>query len=240
MIICASTGWLYAEGINLLSQQEKILTASDADGLEVCMDGWKNDKRIISLRRNKFNLKSFVYRSLHLPDVNNQQIKHQLAITQEIISLINAAVALTHPLKVNGQYPLKCYEEMVANDIPLAIENMDKRKDSGFILAELGDLTHLGLNFILDTQHAYERDPDMNYATDLFYSLQNKLIHLHVSGEADNNQHSLVSRSKNAKKIIEFLGMVLAIKKVPLVIEGKYQRTPELKAEIEFLRNELD
>lgn len=235
-----STGWLYAKGINLTNQQEIIMQAAGADGFEVCMYGWgKNDERIISLRQENFNKKNFCYRSLHLPDVNDEEIERKIAITQEFTTLIGAVAALTHPLKVKGEYPLNAYERMIVNNIPLAVENMDKQKDSGYDLRELMRLTHFGLNFVLDVQHAYEHDSDMKYALDLFNSLRNKLVHFHVSGETESNNHSLLHKARNAKAIIEFLGTVLSIKKVPLILEGEYRNADELKQEIKFLRKEL-
>ncbi|TSC91437.1 MAG: hypothetical protein CEN90_566 [Parcubacteria group bacterium Licking1014_17] len=128
---------------------------------------------------------------------------------------------------------------MISGGIPLAIENMDSRKDSGFNLSELEKLVSIGCRFVLDVQHAYEHDHEMGYAADLLELLKNQLAHLHVSGETGDNIHSLVCKATNTRRIVEFVGRVLSVKNVPLILEGEYATSDELKQEIEFLKREL-
>ncbi|MBU2539878.1 hypothetical protein KJ786_01835 [Patescibacteria group bacterium] len=213
-----------------------------ANCVEICLSSWdSNGERMLSLKTGEtFDSPNFHYRSLHLPDVNDQEPEHQLAMTQEAVICCDAIVALTHPLKVEGDYPTKYYEKMIFSGVPLAIENMDSRKDSGFNLTELERLVKVvGCLFVLDVQHAYEHDSEMKYAGDLLESLENHLVHLHVSGETESNIHSLVYRARNTKKIVEFIGKVLSIKNIPLILEGEYTTTDELRQEIEFLTREL-
>ncbi|MFH1401757.1 MAG: hypothetical protein ABIG40_02235 [Parcubacteria group bacterium] len=242
-MIGPSTGWLYAKGIYSLAQQKTILETVKANSVEICLANWdRNDKRMFSLEEGKvFDAQNFIYRSLHLPDVNGQEIEHQLAMVQKAVVRCGTTIALTHPLKVKGDYPTEHYKKMISGGIPLAIENMDSRKDSGFNPAELEKLvTVVDCRFVLDVQHAYEHDPEMKYAGELFDSLENRLAHLHVSGETSDSIHSLVCRATNAKSIIEFVGRVLSAKKVPLILEGEYTTSDELRQEIEFLEKELN
>lgn len=242
LMIGPSTGWLYAKEIYSLPQQETILKIAKANCVEICLAGWNsNDKRMLSLKMDKiFDEHTFTYRSLHLPDVNDKEPDHQLAISQEAVGYCAAVTALTHPLKVGGDYPMECYEKMISAGIPLAVENMDSRKDSGFNIAELKRLvTTIGCRFVLDVQHAYEHDQEMRYAGDLLESLKDQLVHLHVSGETENSIHSLLFRSKNVKSIVEFIGKVISTKNVPLILEGEYTGADELQQEIEFLTKEL-
>jgi len=141
---------------------------------------------------------------------------------------------------VESDYPVGHYEGMISSGIPLAVENMDSRQDSGFNLVELERLVkNVGCLFVLDVQHAYEHDHEMGYARDLLELLKDRLTHLHVSGETKDNIHSLVCRATNAKKIVEFVGQVLSVKNVPLILEGEYTTPDELRQEIEFLTREL-
>ncbi len=242
LVIGPSTGWLYGGGIYSLAKQEVILRAAGANSVEVCVAGVDNDKRMLSLRGGEaFDTQSFPYRSVHLPDVNDRELDHQLAMAQEAVARCSAATALIHPLKMGGGYPMGQYERMVSGGVPLAIENMDADKDSGFELVELVELvTTLVLRFVLDVQHAYEHDPEMDYAGDLLESLRDQLTHLHVSGETENNNHSLVCRARNAKEIVEFVGLVLSVKNVPLILEGEYATPDDLRQEMDFLSRELD
>lgn len=239
LIIGVSTGWLYAKNVFSSRKQEEILQVTGAIGIEICLDGWK-DKRTFSLKKGKkFNPEIFSYRSLHFPDIVRDQ-DHQIIVAKEIITLCNATVAVSHPLKERGEYPVKSYEGMIASEVPFAIENMDSQKDSGFNLAELkGLVKDIGCYFVLDLHHAFTHDKTMSYANDLFESLGPSLVHLHVSGATNNGSHSLVYRAINTKEIISFLGQVLSIKKLPLILEGEYSTSNELRQEIEFLRKEL-
>lgn len=241
LMIGPSSGWLYAKEIYSLRQQEGILKQAGANIVEICLAGWdSNDKRMLSLKSGEmFDIQTFTYRSLHLPDVNGQNPEHQLVMAQDAVARCGAIVALTHPLKIGGEYPTRHYEEMISGGVPLAIENMDSRKDSGFNLPELEELVNIGCRFVLDVQHAYEHDYEMVYAADLLESLKNQLAHLHVSGETSDNIHSLVCKATNARRIVEFVGRVLSVKNVPLILEGEYATSDELKQEIEFLTREL-
>jgi len=242
LLIGPSTGWLYAKEIYSLSQQETFLKKAGANSVEICLARWdSNDKRMLSLKTGEmFCTDTFVYRSLHLPDVNGQNPENQIAMAREAVVGYGAAVALTHPLKVESDYPVGHYEGMISSGIPLAVENMDSRQDSGFNLVELERLVkNVGCLFVLDVQHAYEHDHEMGYARDLLELLKDRLTHLHVSGETKDNIHSLVCRATNAKKIVEFVGQVLSVKNVPLILEGEYTTPDELRQEIEFLTREL-
>lgn len=246
-----STGWLYGNGVFSLREQAGILRAAGANAVEVCLGGWSmEDRRMLSLSVEKDETPSilgFSYRSLHLPNVDGQEQARQILMAQWAVSRCAAAVALTHPMKIGNDYPMECYERMITIGVPLAIENMDSRKPDGFKVEELRRLaTVVGCRFVLDVQHAYEHDPTMAYAGDLLESMKGQLAHLHVSGENPNASketggdiHSLVHKATNAKRIVEFLGRVLAARKVPLILEGEYTKAEELQKEIKFLTREL-
>lgn len=241
LIIGPSTGWLYAQEIYSLDRQKAVLTEAGANCVEIVLSGW-GDKRMISLETGgRFNARTFPYRSLHLPDINNRQFQEQLAMARRAIASCGSTVALTHPLKVNGGYPTESYKGMILGGVPLAIENMDSKKESDFDLTELENLMKeiVGCRFVLDVQHAFEHDPEMKCAKDLFELMKDKLAHLHVSGETSGSNHSLVCKATNCAKIVDFVGQVLAVKQVPLILEGEYKTADELRREIEFLTKEL-
>ena len=70
VIIGPSTGWLYANNIFCLAEQETFLRKAGANGLEICLNLFSpNDKRILSLLgRGRFSMEFFIYRSLHFPN----------------------------------------------------------------------------------------------------------------------------------------------------------------------------
>lgn len=241
-LIGPSTGWLYAKEMYSLRQQEAILKKAQANCFEIVVGECNgNSKRMLSLKQGEQFDRDFAYRSVHLFDVSDQQLDNQIRVAQEAITLCNASIAVSHIMKVNGEYPLNPCERMIAAGVPLAMENMDSRKDSGFLLADLVQIGRsLSCPFVLDVQHAYEHDHSMAYAQDLFQHLQEPLVHLHVSGQTPDNIHALVYKASNAKEIVEFVGYVLSRKVVPLILEGEYTNAGELSREIQFLKKELD
>lgn len=233
MIIGPSTGWLYAKGIYSLSEQEKILRESGANAFELCPAS--EVKRHESLNKNKFG--QFDYRSFHLPDYDaSRSLEEQVAIAKNIFFDHKINNALIHPLLIPKEY----YERLTLEGISLAIENMDRDKTSGYSLKELEDLIeNYNLNFVLDVQHAYEHDVDEKYSLNLFELTKHKIVHLHISGELGDNRHVLVCKANNKAKLVDFIGKVLSEVNVPLILEGEYQTSKELKEEIDFLRDEL-
>jgi hypothetical protein len=139
------------------------------------------------------------------------------------------------------------YSKMVAAGVPMAIENMDSQKHSGFDRDELvGLVSFLRGSLVFDVQHAYEHEPSMGYASRLLYSLWRSLAYFHVSGESgsgeNRNNHSLVCRSDNKGQVLDFLKDALShlpIRNVPLILEGKYETPEDLREEIRFLTEEL-
>lgn len=245
LMIGPSTGWLYVREIYSLSQQERILREAGANSVEMCLclSRWNSDnRRIASLRGSEmFGVQSLMYRSLHLPDFSDSsEPENQVMMAKEFVVRHRVATALIHPIKVSGDYPMEYYQKMISSGVPLAVENMDIRKDSGFKLTDLERVVrNVGLRFVLDVQHAYEHDPEMQYANDLFESLEDTLVHLHVSGETADKTHSLVHRARNAEKILAFISRTFSKKNVPLILEGEYITSDELRQEIEFLTKEL-
>lgn len=240
LTIGPSTGWLYARGDYSLSQHEAVLKTAGANSVEIVLANWDiDDQRMLSLRGGGFDAQIFVYRSLHLPPIRGAE--EELPLAQEAMACTGATVAVTHPVKISGKYPVEHYQRMISCGVPLALENMDSRGDFGFDLKELEELMgHVDGKFVLDTQHAYEHDHTMGYAKDLLWKFFHKLTHLHVSGETSDSMHSLVHKADNHRSIIDFVGRVLAIKKVPLILEGAYSTPDELQREIEFVIRELD
>ena len=254
LIIGPSTGWLYAQGINSLADQKAILIKAGVNAVEFCIGvGLKNtDVRIASMLtgeaicftgRHRANSEEFWdYRSVHLPDYSpTVELWAQVDMVARMTLKQAVHTALIHPLKIDNKYPAAYYDRLVSrNGCRIAIENMDKRKSDGFLLPELANLllSH-ELRFVLDVQHAFEHDSSMSYAWDLFQAFGSRLVHLHVSGESDINNHCLVCRAKNARQIIEFLGRLFSKTNVPIILEGEYKTFEDLQKEIGFIKKEL-
>lgn len=235
-----SLGWLCAIGIYDTESQEAFIEKTEADIAEICMGNWETYAQRIPALSNKRAFIDTSYLSLHFPDIDNTDIGKRVQEVRCLVNTHSVDMVLTHPQKKAGVYPLSAYEEMILAGVPLAVENMDAQKDSGYLLSDLEQITSdTQIYFVLDVQHAYEHDPTMIYAMDLFEMFRGRLSHLHVSGEMEGNNHCLVHRANNASRIIECLGCVLSDVQVPIIIEGQYSTPEELQEEIKFIKLEL-
>jgi len=250
LVIGSSTGWMYANGINSLTQQQAILRDAGVSAVEICMGSTlidNNDVRVKSLLNgDRLDFARLPYTSLHLPDYQSEiETSRQVKAAREIVVNHFVSTMVIHPVKDGRGYPTFYYDLLyriawIGGSYRLAIENMDKEKPDGFLLSELEHLVEVcDLNFVLDVQHAFEHDPLMRYAEELFLAMKNRLVHLHVSGESEGSNHCLVHRSENRSAIIEFLGWIFSKTRVPIILEGKYKDAKDLRAEIEFIEKEL-
>lgn len=247
LVIGPSTGWMYAAGINSLAAQEGILDKAGANAVEFCLGTGlaECDERVASVfagGRCFARVSHWPHKSLHLPDYNQSMgIVFQAEMAERIARIQNMQLMVIHPLKINGEYPVGYFLQLACVlGVGLAIENMDKNKPSGFSPHELVGLsTSCNLLFVLDVQHAYERDPSMSYARELLSALRHKLAYLHVSGESENSNHSLLCRASNTNAVVRFLCELFSVVNVPIVLEGEYQSAEDIAEEIAFLKKEL-
>jgi len=258
LAIGPSNGWIYASKTYDVKEHNKILKTVRARAVELALV-FPEEARIQALRQEEVFTMWLEYVSLHLPDYNpNQPVEAQVALASEMVGLHGAAVALMHPSSrvkaVDGvpleqqiaesRAPNSFYVAMKQAGVPLAIENMDKDKLSGYNIDEL--YMNCGLHdlaFVLDVQHAFEHDHDMGYAKELLDLMEDRLVHLHVSGatakDVQDRNHQLVHKSDNREAIVRFTHGLLQRKNVPIILEGRYADKKELKEEIKFLEREL-
>lgn len=234
IVIGPSNGWLYAKDIFSLRKHREFLKKAGANAIEFC--GTEDDRRKESLLSDE-EIGELRHVSLHLPDYkSSKSINDQVSSIRKIVRRRKPRHCLIHPLKIPSDY----WEALANRNIPVVIENMDKREFSGYDLKELeGLLKDFELGFVLDVQHAFEHDSSMNYALDLFKMAGNKLVYLHVSGETENNNHALVHQSRNCEAIVNFLGTIFFEIQLPIILEGEYSATEQLSREINFLKSEL-
>ncbi|MFH0857362.1 MAG: hypothetical protein V1848_01280 [Candidatus Magasanikbacteria bacterium] len=230
---------MYARGIYSLEEQSLFLGRTTANTAEIHLSSWgREDERMRSLNVKKRFAVNYV--SLHLPGVTREIDEQMLTTARYAIACCEATVVVTHPMKLDGNYPTEQYRQLLDGGVPLALENMDIRKADGFLIDDLEKLmSDVGCRLVLDVQHAYEHDPAMGYAKDLFETCQDSLAHLHVSGQTPDNIHSLVYRADNAREIVDFVGRILSVQDIPLILEGEYTSSEELQKEIDFLTREL-
>jgi len=241
-----SNGWFYANGSYNVQEQIRLLKSIGVEAMELALAGWgseENDRRITSLDE-AIVVNKFPFLSIHAPDYSDSiPPRKQVIKLTELTATHMPNVVLIHPLMVEGgDYPYDYYESIISGEVPLAIENMDKDKDSGFLIRDLLGITgKIGLKFVFDIQHAFEHDSSMKYAQDLFEAMKDKISHFHVSGETANNHHSLLHKARNVREILDFLCWAYGqLKEKPsIILEGEYRGMGEIEAEITLLKNNL-
>jgi len=232
-----STGWIKNKTLN---KQLDIIRVSGANAIEILPD-WKNFNEEPFIKKGREAFKRFTYRSLHLPDLTESNLDHIIFVANSMQEHCGITTAVLHPLKKEGVYPIWAYIKMMESGVPLAIENMDSRKHSGYDIEELSEIVYeLDCGFVLDIQHAYEHDPsNQEYLRPLFYAIRRNLVHLHVSGQTADNIHARVCKADNQGSIAPATRWILDRKDVPIILEGKYETSEELREEITLLRQEL-
>ncbi len=233
--IGASTGWLYDADIFDLSAQEEILKQGGLNTIEI-YSAWKI-KTMSALLNQTFTY--FDNNSLHLPNFDaGRSFENNVSFAKKIIDKHDIKIAVLHPVDVPENY----YEELISENLTLAIENMDQRQTQGKVIAELEALLDKfdDLRFVLDLQHAYESDSSMGYAEYLYEMTKDKLSHIHISGESGEKNHVLVHQADNKDAILGLAGKICSEKNVPIIIEGQYEDAKALKKELEFLKKELN
>jgi hypothetical protein len=229
-MIGVSTGWMYANGISNISEQEDFLSQAGADGCEIFIK-WEK-KRLDSIRKGMFS--GFSMRNIHLPTYTEEiGLDRYCELVSSLHHTCSPEIMVLHPNNV----PLEVFERLSNLKLPIAIENMDHRKKNGKDINELKSIcAKYNFKFVLDIQHAYEYDETMLYNQKLLDALDNKLVYCHISGQKGNNFHALVHMSENKCAIISGVKKILEKNKVPLIIEGSYYAVEDLKKEIDFLK----
>lgn len=107
-------------------------------------------------------------------------------------------------------------------DLPIMIENMDKRKDNGVSPAEFKKYKEIfPYEFVLDVQHAYDLDPTMQLAEELIEVMGSKLKYMHISGQTSSSSHAPLYLSENKRAIVKVLEKRID---VPKILEGRLEK----------------
>lgn len=163
------------------------------------------------------NIKKYGFISIHAPWINftydfNSETNNAIKKLSEIQERLPINGIVFHPDTATNL-------DILANSsLPVLIENMDSRKKLRTTPEYFEELKRkYNFGFVLDIQHAYEHDSEMNLANELIKVMGNKLNHLHVSGCTDSQIHFPVHLSKNKDKISRILKKNLP---VPKILEG--------------------
>ncbi len=165
------------------------------------------------------HLTPFVKVTMHAPAIRtvyrHDTVSHQML--QRIAHIVEQGAierVVFHPDTLEDIAIFEAYPSL-----PIAIENMDSSKASGIYPEEFERYKRLNhVQFVLDVQHAYEHDPSMQLARELFQCMHARLSHLHLSGQHATSRHALLSQADNVDVILDFYHSTVS--HVPAIIEG--------------------
>jgi len=177
-------------------------------------------------------IKNFNFVSIHAPFRN---IRYNSDTTREVLTTLNYK-ARNH--KINGIviHPdlVEDFSNLTNSDLPILIENMNLEKQSGKFAWEFETYRLFDLGYVLDIEHSYGNNSNIEFANELINAMGSRLNHLHVSGKKNNQNHVLCCESENKP----FIEKILKNCKAPRISEGIL---PSLdydlaKREIEYLK----
>lgn len=239
-----STGILSKRGIPLNEGIEEFLSAG-ADAIELSF-GTPHELDAFRLKDIEGAVRSFRYVSIHAPW---KDLPYPYCASDDDEGILSGVFSklrrLTENLPIRGivVHPdgVDDFKSLDAAQLPLAIENMDKRKKYGTTLDYFKMLQErFRFGFVLDVQHAYEHDPSMQLAVGLAEIMGKRLQHMHVSGSTQGSNHSPLYSSDNREAISRFLKLDTC-KGLPMILEGI--PSPQgglyhpLKEELEFVKS---
>lgn len=173
--------------------------------------GFKVTKEILKA------LQGFEYISIHAPFIetrykDSEEVKKTIKKLKEIFDKIKANVIVVHPDEI------KDFRFLAKQNLKIAFENMDKRKEFGQTAEDMKKIKDQGnFKFILDLQHAYEADSSMKIVDELMKVMGKNLQHIHISGQTKKENHIAVCLAENKKQILNSLQKAT---NVPIISEG--------------------
>lgn len=242
-----SSGWLFAALGNQYRLADFAACESGASAIEISAT---SADRIAALgREEKTPSSELKFVSLHLPDMcelrrySSGKLHSPEYAIQSLVTTHNVCAAAIHPDHLDDESATW----LKRLDVPFAIENMDRRPQTGRTVKEVQRIcAQFGCPLVLDVQHAYENSIDnggngIDLAVELTRSAlaQNGISYLHVSGEMSKEglqycNHASLVTATNRETIIEAVLQIeeLAGFTLPIICEGDYlyQHSAQLQA----------
>jgi hypothetical protein len=230
-----SNGWLNAKLTKSLSQQSKIMHLGRAETCEMVCD------EIIGLNM-KSKFRDLQSNSIHLPSFSKFKNSSKG-------KLLSVGKSLEHVFSYHGADRATIHADVVSFEliswlkqfnVPVAIENMDRNKESGKLPLEIiRQCNENKVPLVLDLQHAFEISVDLygeGFESEVAIQLAKLakkscgISQIHLSGEicfkdVVINNHALLMQSTNRRQILDSLVAVRSIlggNLPPIILEGDY------------------
>ena len=199
MDIGFSTGTLKNTHLSI-PERIRVFSEVGATAVEIAL---RTREELIELKVDsalKKAVEGFSFVSVHAPWINIRYNEYNLGVIKKL-----QQIGVRIPVKAFVLHPDIIDDFGLLAGIPVAIENMDPRKQFGTKPEELEKLivAHR-VKIVLDLHHAYLHDPSMQIAQRIAHTAKENLSHIHVSGAAGHS-HTPLRNAPNQEIIIRTL-----------------------------------
>lgn len=207
--------------------------SSGASLIEIMINSEEAIDHALSLNSDFYS--DFNYRSIHAPSIYYDDNEESHRVMDKIITLserFRIDHVVFHPDTVRSWDVIT-----KSNNINVAIENMDERKDFGRNVNDIASVLdrYSSIGLIIDLQHCYVNDPSMNLAEELHEVFYDRVIGYHISGYHEEFLHYPLYKTQR-NEIVQHLQK----KDVPITIESTFDSYDESKKEIKYIVNRID
>lgn len=136
-------------------------------------------------------------------------------------------------------------QDAQTHHLPIALENPSSDvRDEMDVNAFASIVEARETGFVLDIQHAYEHDVSLEQAQDLVERLGDRLVAVHVSGQAESEgglrRHVPVHRADNKYPICSFLQWLSKQGFTgPFILESRFESHEEAERDAELVRDSM-
>jgi hypothetical protein len=224
MLLGFSTGCLYKTHEPIARETFAVFRGLGCNAIELtCNDDEAIIKLLAEIRPK--DLDGFTYVSLHAPAIHN---KYTLDLLQRAQDIFQFKTIVVHPDEVDS------LNVFLGSKLPLAIENMDWRKDIGKYVESMQDIFKKSdFPMALDLNHCFTNDPSMRLAAEMHAAFGQRIVELHLSGF--DHLHEPLFRTKQTE-ILE----AIPDKNLPIIIESGCESVEDAKKEFEYVKNFLE
>lgn len=224
MLLGFSTGCLYKTHERVSKETFSSLRAIGCNALEVsCSDEQELEKMLTEIEVS--DLVGFEYVSLHAPIITSLKT---LELLEKVQHKFNFKKIVIHPDEIENWEVLKKF------NLPLAIENMDWRKEFGkYVDSMQAIFEKIDAPMVLDLNHCYTNDPSMLLAKEMADIFGGRIEEIHISGFEQFHEPLFKTQQ------VEIL-QAIPDKRLPIIIESGCETIEEAKMEFEYVKNFLE
>jgi len=178
MIIGFSSGCLHKTHDRFVRETFDVFRNLGCNALEIMFHDFEDAEKLEALSPE--DIRGFEYVSLHAPAferIPEGELRGVLEKIERACLRLGIDSVVMHPDK------FKDWGVISEFAIPLAIENMDNRKESCKNAEDLRKIfEETDARMVLDLNHCFSNDPSMKLADELIEVFQDRIVEIHLSG----------------------------------------------------------